>query len=321
MRTPLSVSLVMVGLLAISAAEAPDLSIRKTGPTELTLEWTGTGILERSAQLDGTWEPLPTAVSGWNTTPAAGSSFFRLRPAFPLQLLVVGQGTGTVSSTPAGLSCTSDCQTLFAQGTTVTLSAIADAGSEFAGWTGDYVGVNPCELTMDGAKTVTATFAPIQSTGGFVNGNFEQGPTVGWQQDPNPLIATAAELEVPVWAGQYAAWVGYTPAYNASATIRQTVTLPNTFPLYLNFAIWLYSEELCDVPYFDSFGVYANGFAIEENERVCQGNTGGNGWRPVSLDVSLLAGQEMEIAFHVSSVGTLATVALIDEVHFSDTPW
>lgn len=321
MRTPFSVSLAMVGLVAIDAAAAPDLSIRRSSLHELTLEWTGDGILERSGQLDGTWEPVPAAVSGWNTSPAAGPTFFRLRTAYPLQVSVAGQGTGAVSSAPAGLDCTSGCQALFAQDTAVTLTAIADAGSTFAGWTGDYTGQGPCVLTMDAPRTVTATFEPDQGTGGFVNGNFEQGPTVGWQQDPNPLIATAQELKVPVWSGQYAAWVGYTRDHNASATLWQTVTLPNTFPLYLNFALWLYSEELCDVPHFDSFGVYANGIPIEENERVCQGNTGGDGWRTVSLDVSLLAGLELEIAFQVSSVGTLATVALIDDVHFSTTAW
>ena len=203
----------------------------------------------------------------------------------------------------------------------MTLNAVADQGSEFSGWTGDYVGTGSCVLTMDGPKAVTATFAPTQNTGGFVNGDFEQGPNVGWIQVPGPMIYTAEQLQLPVFSGQYAAWVGFDSDSRPSATIYQTVTLPNTFPLYLNFAIWLYSEELCDVPFFDTFGVYANGVAIEENPRVCQGNTGGDGWRTVSLDVSLLAGLELQIAFEISSVGTLASVALIDDVHFSSVQW
>ena len=41
----------------------------------------------------------------------------------------------------------------------VTLSANADAGSEFTGWSGACTGKGPCEVTMDEAREVTASFA------------------------------------------------------------------------------------------------------------------------------------------------------------------
>ncbi|MCX8494579.1 MAG: lectin-like protein, partial [Akkermansiaceae bacterium] len=45
-------------------------------------------------------------------------------------------------------------------GTSATLTAIADAGYAFTGWTGDASGTtNPLTLTMDASKTVSATFA------------------------------------------------------------------------------------------------------------------------------------------------------------------
>jgi len=48
----------------------------------------------------------------------------------------------------------------YAAGTVVTLTAQADAGSEFVGWDGcDAVSGNTCTVTMDAAKWVTATFA------------------------------------------------------------------------------------------------------------------------------------------------------------------
>ncbi len=55
------------------------------------------------------------------------------------------------------------CADVFTSGDVVTLSADPDADSTFAGWTGDpaCAGLGPCELTMDRARTVTATFAPI----------------------------------------------------------------------------------------------------------------------------------------------------------------
>jgi hypothetical protein len=69
-----------------------------------------------------------------------------------------GDGTGTVTSAPGGIACGSDCSEAFASGTSVTLSATADAGSSFSGWSGACSGSGPCAVTIDAAKSVTATF-------------------------------------------------------------------------------------------------------------------------------------------------------------------
>lgn len=59
-------------------------------------------------------------------------------------------GNGTVTQT----ACPSDVT-----GDVVRLQAVAGAGDTFAGWSGDASGTtNPLDLTMDGPKTVTATF-------------------------------------------------------------------------------------------------------------------------------------------------------------------
>ena len=58
-------------------------------------------------------------------------------------------------------------------GTAAALTATADAGSVFAGWSGACTGSGACQVTVDGAKSVTATFDPapvlptmwIQDTG------------------------------------------------------------------------------------------------------------------------------------------------------------
>jgi uncharacterized repeat protein (TIGR01451 family)/uncharacterized repeat protein (TIGR02543 family) len=48
----------------------------------------------------------------------------------------------------------------FGAGTNVTITATPDAGYSFVNWTGDVAGTNPVlNLTMDAAKSVTATFA------------------------------------------------------------------------------------------------------------------------------------------------------------------
>ena len=43
-------------------------------------------------------------------------------------------------------------------GTSVTLTATADASSTFSGWSGACTGTGTCAVTMDAAKSVTATF-------------------------------------------------------------------------------------------------------------------------------------------------------------------
>jgi immune inhibitor A len=74
-----------------------------------------------------------------------------------------GNGSGTVSSAPAGISCGATCVASFSCGTPVSLSAVAAAGSIFDGWSGDCDGVGACSLTMDQAHTVAATFSALPS--------------------------------------------------------------------------------------------------------------------------------------------------------------
>jgi Fe-S cluster biogenesis protein NfuA len=75
-----------------------------------------------------------------------------------LTVVKVGTGTGTVTSSPAGISCGTDCNQTYAVNTVVTLAATPAAGSVFAGWSGACTGTAPCKLTMAAAKNVTATF-------------------------------------------------------------------------------------------------------------------------------------------------------------------
>lgn len=70
-----------------------------------------------------------------------------------------GNGTGTVTSIPAGIDCGATCQASVNFGTVVTLTAQAGAESTFTGWTGACTHAQPdCLVTMHGPKAVTATF-------------------------------------------------------------------------------------------------------------------------------------------------------------------
>ena len=66
---------------------------------------------------------------------------------------------GTVTSSPAGISCDPTCSAEFDEGTEVTLSASATEGSAFSGWSGSGCsGTGTCKVTMSAAREVTAGF-------------------------------------------------------------------------------------------------------------------------------------------------------------------
>lgn len=78
---------------------------------------------------------------------------------YALTVSKAGAGVGNVSSTPTGVNCGMDCSESYASGTLVTLTATPAMGSTFAGWSGACTGMGSCVVTMDAAKSVTATFA------------------------------------------------------------------------------------------------------------------------------------------------------------------
>ncbi|MFZ9669307.1 MAG: InlB B-repeat-containing protein, partial [Solirubrobacterales bacterium] len=70
-----------------------------------------------------------------------------------------GTGSGTVTSSPAGIDCGSSCSGSFSVGTSVTLTATAASGSKFSSWGGACSGSAPsCTVTIDQARSVSATF-------------------------------------------------------------------------------------------------------------------------------------------------------------------
>lgn len=76
-------------------------------------------------------------------------------------LTVNKSGSGTVTSSPAGINCGATCSASFSDGSSVVLTASPSAGYEFAGWSGACLGADPCTVVMDSAKSATATFTPI----------------------------------------------------------------------------------------------------------------------------------------------------------------
>jgi uncharacterized repeat protein (TIGR02543 family) len=92
--------------------------------------------------------------------------------AIQLSVKVEGDGSGSVTSSPAGINCGSDCTETYDSGTGVTLTATPQGGSTFAGWGGACTGNSTtCTLTMDASRSVTATFTNKPVLNVFKTGN------------------------------------------------------------------------------------------------------------------------------------------------------
>jgi hypothetical protein len=91
-----------------------------------------------------------------------------------LTLSTGGTGAGKLTSSPAGISCPGTCSASFPATAKVTLTAVPDTGSTFAGWSGACTGTGACSVTMSADKAVTATFTA--STGGGGGGGGTPSP-------------------------------------------------------------------------------------------------------------------------------------------------
>ena len=75
-----------------------------------------------------------------------------------------GTGSGTVASSPDGISCGTSCAADFTSDTSVTLTATPSIGSTFAGWSGACSGTSTsCSVSMTEARSVAATFALVDA--------------------------------------------------------------------------------------------------------------------------------------------------------------
>src|SRR6476620_9180541 len=122
----------------------------------------------------------PYSPEACATTPATIQTF-------SLAVAKTGTGTGTVSSSPAGINCGTTCSGSFNSGTVVALAATAASGSVFAGWTGD-ADCSDGSLTMNASHSCTATFN-LQSVTNTVSTNIANnailsGSSVIWTATP-----------------------------------------------------------------------------------------------------------------------------------------
>jgi len=180
-----------------------------------------------------------------------------------LNILLDGPGRGTVSSQGGDIDCTeagaAGCTASFAVGTAVTLTADANAGAEFANWSGEGCsGAGTCALTINpetdsdgnGSIDVRVTF---DQTGyglllrkeGNGSGTFQSSPSgIDCGDDCEEAYDLAAEEPIRVGFGRqgiiiaegslFNAWGGDCPATVATDTCTVTMDENRTVIAYLS---------------------------------------------------------------------------------------
>ena len=120
-------------------------------PSPGTYRWTA----EYSG--DANNEPASSACNAANETSTVDA---------PLTVAKAGTGQGGVVADSGSLDCGPDCSDDYGAGALVTLTASADANSDFDSWSANCTPVpgtpEECTVTMNAAKTVTATFISKQ---------------------------------------------------------------------------------------------------------------------------------------------------------------
>jgi pectate lyase len=181
-------------------------------------------------------------------------------------LTTTTSGPGTVSQTPGG--------TTFACGTSVTLTATANAGAAFTGWTGGVTSsANPLTFTVNANTSVTANFAT--QTANCTLTTAASGPGTVSSTPGGTTFACGTSVTLTATPNAGATFTGWTGGVTGSAN-------PLTFTLSANTSVTGNFTTSGTTPDFHLFG-FAAGLT-----------TGGKGGQTVT--VSTLADLQTQAA-------------------------
>jgi len=161
---------------------------------------------------------------------------------FTLTVAKAGTGSGTVTSSPAGITCGSDCSQAYSNGTQITLTATPAAGSTFAGWTGS----SDCGdgvVTADANKSCTATFNTTTTTAftlsvskaGAGNGTVTSTPAgIACGTDCSQAYASGTQVRLtatPAVGSTFSGWTGNSDCADGLLTANAAKSCTATFGL------------------------------------------------------------------------------------------
>lgn len=167
--------------MAAANIGVPSVTVTKTGGGTVTgangkINCGGacTAIVAANTNVDLVANPGGAFFTGWGgacngtqlTCSLAVNDALNVTATFiPIYTLSIGRsGNGTVSGNPAGLqdtliNCGGNCSAKFAEGTSVTLTAVPAAGQNFTGWSGSCSGTVPsCSVIIAADTKVQANF-------------------------------------------------------------------------------------------------------------------------------------------------------------------
>ena len=198
------------------------------------LTWTSSDTTVASIDARGQATGIHRGVATISVTDAAGnttSTSLTVRSLETLSVALAGTGSGSVSSTPAGITCGTDCAESYLDGTSVTLTAAAAPGSILVGWTGcDAVAGLTCTITMNTARSVAATFARVYtlnvSKAGLGGGTITSNPagiSCG-SACAAPFVAdtTVTLTAVPNFGSVFVSWSGCDTTADTTCTVSMS---------------------------------------------------------------------------------------------------
>jgi parallel beta-helix repeat protein len=222
----------VAGASPFSCSTATDCSGTYAAGTVVTLTAT-----PASGYTVGAWSGSGVACTGstcqvtMSSARSVSVSFTAVAvPTYALGVTVTG--SGTVSSSPAGISCGSTCAHSYDQNTVVTLSAAPASGYSFSGWSGaGCSGTNTCVVTMSAARTVAATFAAIPASSyaltttvtGTGQGTLTSNPSgINCPTTCSSTVASGTSVTLTAASGSTSTFSGWSGACAATGTVTAT---------------------------------------------------------------------------------------------------
>ncbi|MEI6206917.1 MAG: SUMF1/EgtB/PvdO family nonheme iron enzyme [Desulfuromonadales bacterium] len=264
-------SAINTGIPTNSASYFGSLAIDPSTPQTI---YAGTWVGVFKSTNGGTsWSALNTGLTNTNvyslvidpSTPQIvyagtyGGGVFKTIPVssapFSLTVSKTGSGSGTITSSPTGISCGATCSASYTSGTSVTLTATPYSGSSFAGWSDACSGTGTCSVTMDTAKNVIATF-----NNQSVNGACGTSSGLTFAIAPTANLCAAGTASVLSGSGPWS-WTcsgsggGTTASCQANA---QTATGKKALLIVRD-----YNEQLLYRSYFEAEAATISGYLAE----------------------------------------------------------
>lgn len=260
-RFALTILILCVSQQVVAATSpSPDnlLTVSKSGAGTVTSVPGGIdcGTTCSAAYSSGTYVTLQTAAAGGNSflgwsgacrgkkpscrvsmkgARSVGATFTQnsttnVTTSYSLNVAV--SGSGTITSSPAGISCGATCSATYASGTSVTLTAAAASGYSFAGWSGVCTGTSTsCVVSMTAARSVAATFTQnivsyslsVAKSGSGTVTSSPAGINCGTSCSASYASGTSVTLTATAASGySFAGWSGACTGTSTSCVVSMT---------------------------------------------------------------------------------------------------